>query len=82
MSWFTSFSLKFLSREGAFWIIVGVITFSFIVQKLEKVQVGLRAEQKTCDVIRERHAAAIAEQRRCHSLLKAFQVIAANMIVN
>ncbi|ESR63786.1 hypothetical protein CICLE_v10009234mg [Citrus x clementina] len=42
-------------------------------QKLEKVQVGLRAEQKTCDVIRERHAAAIAEQRRCHSLLKTFQ---------
>ncbi|XP_044463115.1 coiled-coil domain-containing protein 93 isoform X1 [Mangifera indica] len=42
-------------------------------QKLEKVQLGLREEQKACDALKERHAAAIAEQRRCHSLLKAFQ---------
>ncbi|KAJ0031460.1 hypothetical protein Pint_12737 [Pistacia integerrima] len=42
-------------------------------QKLEKVQLGLREEQKACDALKERHAAAVAEQRRCHSLLKAFQ---------
>lgn len=42
-------------------------------QKLEKVQLGLQAEQKVCDALKERHAAAIAEQRRCYSLLKAFQ---------
>ncbi|KAK9273925.1 hypothetical protein L1049_018737 [Liquidambar formosana] len=44
-------------------------------QKLEKVQFGLQAEQKVCDALKERYAAAIAEQRRCYSLLKTFQVI-------
>ncbi|TXG62093.1 hypothetical protein EZV62_013456 [Acer yangbiense] len=44
-------------------------------QKLEKVQLGLREEQKACDALKERYTTSIAEQRRCHSLLKAFQVI-------
>ncbi|GMJ15630.1 hypothetical protein like AT4G32560 [Hibiscus trionum] len=42
-------------------------------QKLEKVQIGLQEEQKICDDLKERHTAAVAEQRRCYSLLKAFQ---------
>ncbi|XP_058074650.1 uncharacterized protein LOC131223310 isoform X3 [Magnolia sinica] len=42
-------------------------------QKLEKVQLGLHAEQKACDTLKEKYAAAIAEQRHRSSLLKAFQ---------
>ncbi|XP_057959353.1 uncharacterized protein LOC131151898 [Malania oleifera] len=42
-------------------------------QKLEKVQLALQAEQKACDSLKERYAVAIAEQRQCYSLLKAFQ---------
>uniref|UniRef100_A0A5B7AIN0 Putative coiled-coil domain-containing protein 93 n=1 Tax=Davidia involucrata TaxID=16924 RepID=A0A5B7AIN0_DAVIN len=42
-------------------------------QKLEKVQLVLQAEQKVCDALKERYAAAIAEQRHSYSLLKAFQ---------
>ncbi|KAA8521733.1 hypothetical protein F0562_012406 [Nyssa sinensis] len=42
-------------------------------QKLEKVQLVLQAEQKVCDGLKERYAAAIAEQRHGYSLLKAFQ---------
>ncbi|XP_015572597.2 coiled-coil domain-containing protein 93 [Ricinus communis] len=42
-------------------------------QKLQKVQVGLQEEQKACDALKKRYAAAMAEQRRCYSLLKAFQ---------
>ncbi|KAE8676032.1 Fidipidine, putative isoform 2 [Hibiscus syriacus] len=42
-------------------------------QKLEKVQIGLQEEQKICDDLKERYTAAVAEQRRCYSLLKAFQ---------
>ncbi|KAK0572548.1 hypothetical protein LWI29_033328 [Acer saccharum] len=42
-------------------------------QKLEKVQLGLREEQKACDALKERYTTSIAEQRRCHSLLIAFQ---------
>ncbi|KAB1669361.1 hypothetical protein ES319_1Z053000v1 [Gossypium barbadense] len=43
-------------------------------QKLGKVQLGLQEEQKVCDALKERYTAAMAEQRRCYSLLKAFQV--------
>ena len=50
-----------------------LFTAASISQKLEKVQLGLQAEQKVCDALKERHAAAIAEQRHCYSLLKAFQ---------
>ncbi|TYG38791.1 hypothetical protein ES288_D13G252500v1 [Gossypium darwinii] len=42
-------------------------------QKLGKVQLGLQEEQKVCDALKERYTAAMAEQRRCYSLLKAFQ---------
>lgn len=42
-------------------------------QKLEKVQLGLLREQKICDSLKEKHAAAISEQRQRSSLLKAFQ---------
>lgn len=47
---------------------------AYISQKLEKVELGLEAEQKICDALKERYTAAIAEQRSCYSLLKAFQV--------
>jgi hypothetical protein len=43
-------------------------------QKLQKVELGLQEEQKVSDALKKRYAAAIAEQRRCYSLLKAFQV--------
>ncbi|GAV74836.1 hypothetical protein CFOL_v3_18316, partial [Cephalotus follicularis] len=42
-------------------------------QKLEKVQNGIQEEQKVCDALKERYTAAIAEQRRCYSLLQVFQ---------
>ncbi|KAJ9183421.1 hypothetical protein P3X46_007275 [Hevea brasiliensis] len=42
-------------------------------RKLQKVQVGLQEEQKACDALKKRYAAAMAEQRRCYSLLKDFQ---------
>ncbi|WCJ29768.1 hypothetical protein M5689_011382 [Euphorbia peplus] len=42
-------------------------------QKLQKVQIALEDEQKGCDALKKRYAAAMADQRRCYSLLKAFQ---------
>ncbi|KAK7851012.1 coiled-coil domain-containing protein 93 like protein [Quercus suber] len=42
-------------------------------QKLDKVQHGLLEEQKVCDALKQRYAVAVAEQRHCYSLLKAFQ---------
>lgn len=42
-------------------------------QKLQKVELGLQEEQKVSDALKKRYAAAMAEQRRCYSLLKAFQ---------
>lgn len=42
-------------------------------QKLDKVQLGLQEEQKTCDDLREKYAAAMMDQRRSSALLKAFQ---------
>lgn len=42
-------------------------------QKLQKVALGLQEEQKVSDALKKRYAAAMAEQRRCYSLLKAFQ---------
>ncbi|XP_030945547.1 coiled-coil domain-containing protein 93 isoform X1 [Quercus lobata] len=42
-------------------------------QKLDKVQLGLLEEQKVCDALKQRYAVAVAEQRHCYSLLKAFQ---------
>lgn len=44
-----------------------------IEQKLEKVQLALQAEEKVCFTLKEKYASAISEQRRCNSLLKAFQ---------
>lgn len=61
---------------------VTVVAFASIIQKLEKVQRGLREEQKICDGLKGRHAVAVAEQRHCHSLLKAFQVLATNMMLS
>jgi hypothetical protein len=37
------------------------------------VQLGLQEEQKVSDALKQRYAAAVAEQRRCYTLLKAFQ---------
>ncbi|KAH6783731.1 hypothetical protein C2S52_008690 [Perilla frutescens var. hirtella] len=42
-------------------------------QKLEKVQLTLESEQKSCDTIKEKYTTAISEQRRSSSLLKLFQ---------
>ncbi|RZC75218.1 hypothetical protein C5167_050700 [Papaver somniferum] len=42
-------------------------------QKLGKVQLGLQEEQRKCDVFKEEYAASVVEQRRCSSILKAFQ---------
>lgn len=42
-------------------------------QKQGKVQLGLQEEQKVCDALKQRYAAAFAEQRRCYTLLKSFQ---------
>ncbi|KAJ6915069.1 coiled-coil domain-containing protein 93 [Populus alba x Populus x berolinensis] len=42
-------------------------------QRLQKVELGLQEEQKVSDALKKRYAAAMAEQRRCYSLLKAFQ---------
>lgn len=45
-----------------------------LLQKLQNVQVTLQAEQKACEALKKKHAAANLEKRRCYSLLKAFQV--------
>ncbi|XVE63552.1 hypothetical protein DITRI_Ditri07aG0029400 [Diplodiscus trichospermus] len=42
-------------------------------QKLEKVELVLQEVQKGSDALKEKYTAAVAEQRRCYSLLKAFQ---------
>ncbi|XP_050222878.2 uncharacterized protein LOC126672972 [Mercurialis annua] len=44
-------------------------------QKLQKVQVGLQEEQKACDALKKRYAAAMAEQRHYYSLKKDFQAV-------
>lgn len=44
-----------------------------IQQKLQNVQVTLQTEQKACEALKKKHAAANLEKRRCYSLLKAFQ---------
>ncbi|KAK4420042.1 Coiled-coil domain-containing protein 93 [Sesamum alatum] len=42
-------------------------------QKLDKMQLTLQSEQKFCDTIKDKYAAAISEQRQSSSLLKLFQ---------
>ncbi|XP_045806812.1 coiled-coil domain-containing protein 93 [Trifolium pratense] len=42
-------------------------------QKLEKVQLGLQQEERNRNDLKDRYAAAIGEQKRCYSLMKAFQ---------
>ncbi|XP_061346252.1 uncharacterized protein LOC133291911 isoform X2 [Gastrolobium bilobum] len=42
-------------------------------QKLEKVQIGLQEEERIRNDLKDRYAAATGEQKRCYSLLKAFQ---------
>lgn len=42
-------------------------------QKLEKVQLGSQEEKKLCDALKDKYAVSVTEQRRCYSLLKAFQ---------
>lgn len=44
-----------------------------IQQKLKNVQATLEAEQKACEGLKKKHAAANLEKRRCYSLLKEFQ---------
>ncbi|CAH2077196.1 unnamed protein product, partial [Thlaspi arvense] len=44
-----------------------------IQQKLGKVQLGLQEEQKLCDTSKEKYTAAAAEQRKCFTVLRAFQ---------
>lgn len=42
-------------------------------QKLEKAQLASQEEKKLCDALKDKYAASVTEQRRCYSLLKAFQ---------
>ncbi|CAA7025448.1 unnamed protein product [Microthlaspi erraticum] len=44
-----------------------------IQQKLGKVQLGLQEEQRHCDSSKEKYTAAAAEQRKCYTVLRAFQ---------
>lgn len=44
-----------------------------IQQKLGKMQVREQEEQRTCNALKEKHGAAIAEQRHYYSLVKSFQ---------
>lgn len=44
------------------------------VQKLEKVQLGLQEEERNRNDLKGKYAASIGEQKRCYSLMKAFQV--------
>ncbi|KAG6598836.1 Coiled-coil domain-containing protein 93, partial [Cucurbita argyrosperma subsp. sororia] len=44
-----------------------------IQQKLDKVLLSHQEEQQVCNALKEKYAAATAEQRRCYALLKAFQ---------
>ncbi|XP_020517496.1 coiled-coil domain-containing protein 93 isoform X3 [Amborella trichopoda] len=43
-------------------------------QKLEKMQCSLQVEQKSCNSIKEVYATAVAQQRHCSVLLKAFEI--------
>uniref|UniRef100_A0A7N0V3C1 CCDC93 coiled-coil domain-containing protein n=1 Tax=Kalanchoe fedtschenkoi TaxID=63787 RepID=A0A7N0V3C1_KALFE len=42
-------------------------------QRLRKAELDIQKEQKSCDAIKERYAAAVSKQRQFHSLLKTFQ---------
>lgn len=44
-----------------------------IQQKQDKVHRSHQTEQQVCNALKEKYAAATAEQRRCYTLLKAFQ---------
>ncbi|GAB4837463.1 hypothetical protein Ancab_002323 [Ancistrocladus abbreviatus] len=44
-----------------------------ILKGTQQVHLSLQGEHKACDTLRERYAAVIMDQRRCASLLKAFQ---------
>ncbi|XP_010437888.1 PREDICTED: coiled-coil domain-containing protein 93-like isoform X2 [Camelina sativa] len=44
-----------------------------IQQKIGKVQLGLQEEQRLRDASKEKYIAAAAEQRKCYSVLRAFQ---------
>ncbi|XP_022131909.1 coiled-coil domain-containing protein 93 isoform X2 [Momordica charantia] len=44
-----------------------------ILQKLDKVDLSREAEQQACNALKEKYSAATSEQRRCYTLLKAFQ---------
>lgn len=43
-------------------------------QKTGKVQLGLQEEQRLRDTSKEKYMAAAAEQRKCYTVLRAFQV--------
>ncbi|CAH8274583.1 unnamed protein product [Arabidopsis lyrata] len=44
-----------------------------IQQKIGKVQLGLQEEQRLRDASKEKYVAAAAEQRKCYTVLRAFQ---------
>ncbi|CAI0444472.1 unnamed protein product, partial [Linum tenue] len=43
------------------------------IQKLQKLESKLDEEQRTLSDLKKKYAATMTEQRRCYSLLKAFQ---------
>ncbi|PNX98376.1 hypothetical protein L195_g023864, partial [Trifolium pratense] len=58
------------SMEG---IVKGSQQVTADLEKLEKVQLGLQQEERNRNDLKDRYAAAIGEQKRCYSLMKAFQ---------
>jgi hypothetical protein len=46
----------------------------FKVQKIGKIQLGLQEEQRLRDASKEKYIAAAAEQRKCYTVLRAYQV--------
>ncbi|KAL8152428.1 hypothetical protein V2J09_010188 [Rumex salicifolius] len=43
-------------------------------QKLDKTQLGLQKEQRKCDDLREKYAAAVMNQSRISDIIKSFQI--------
>ncbi|XP_050938178.1 uncharacterized protein LOC103488264 isoform X2 [Cucumis melo] len=52
-----------------------------IQQKLDKVNLSHQEEQQVCNALKEKYAAAAVEQRRCYTLLKAFQVSTDSVVI-
>ncbi|RDX86272.1 Coiled-coil domain-containing protein 93, partial [Mucuna pruriens] len=72
----SQFQEAFSSSEGRIKLLnsmEGIVKGSQQVAKLERVRIGLKEEEKTRNDLKDRYAAAIGEQKRCYSLMKAFQ---------